>query len=140
MGILRAFFRPGPFCVPVLLLSGATLALSQPVITGVEGGTIAQSAVAHPSVGPVEQQSITVVSAANFRAGSLAAEMIVSGFSNAPAPSLCPSRGNCPCQRCLQGAKVVVYRQRRVGARRAAVWGLQRTEFLPARSTSLFRR
>ena len=107
MGILRAFFRPGPFCVPVLLLSGATLALSQPVITGVEGGTIAQSAVAHPSVGPVEQQSITVVSAANFRAGSLAAEMIVSGFSNALPLVFAPAE-ELPLPTVLQGAKVVV--------------------------------
>ncbi len=117
MGILRAFFRPGPFYVPVLLLSGAALSLSQPVITGLKGDALAQPAVAQPSVGPVEQQSITVVSAANFRAGSLAAEMIVSGFSNA-LPLVFVLAEELPLPTVLRGAKVVVIDS--VGAARDA--------------------
>ncbi len=107
MGILRAFFRPGPFYVPVLLLSGAALAESQPAVTGLEGDALVQPAVAHVPNGSVGQESITVVSAANFRTGSLAAEMIVSGFSNA-LPLVFAPVVELPLPTVLQGAKVVV--------------------------------
>ncbi len=107
MRILRAFCRPGPFYVPVLLLSVAALAESQSAITGVEGDAFVQPAVAPLSVGSVEQQSITVVSAANFRTGSLAAEMIVSGFSNALPLVFAPVE-ELPLPTVLRGAKVVV--------------------------------
>ena len=107
MGKLMALFRSEPLYVPVLLLSGAALALSQPVITSIGGETLVEPVVAPLSTSSIEQQSITVVSAANFRPGSLAAEMIVSGFSNALPLVFAPVE-ELPLPTVLQGTKVVV--------------------------------
>ena len=107
MGILTALLRCKPLYVPVLLVSAASLAVSQPVIRTIGGETLVQPEVAPLSASPIGQQSITVVSAATFRPGSVAAEMIVSGFSNALPLGLSPVE-ELPLPTMFRGAKIVV--------------------------------
>ena len=107
MGNLTALFRFELLYVPVLLLLGPSLAVSQPVIGSNGGETLVQPEVAPLSDSPIGQQSITVVSAATFRPGSVAAEMIVSGFSNALPLGLAPVE-ELPLPTMFRGTKIVV--------------------------------